>query len=60
MLKRNRRWALGTLAACVLGRALGAGVTFAGEPFELYRESSILPLYDQESYNNPGIAKNYD
>lgn len=60
MLKRNRRWALGTLAVCVLGLALCAGVTFAVDPFEIYRESSILPLYDQESYNNPGIVKNYD
>lgn len=38
---------------------LAAAVTFALDPFEHYRESSILPLYDQESYNNPGIARNY-
>ena len=35
-------------------------MTFFVDPFEHYRESSILPLYDQESYNNPGIARNYD
>ena len=53
-------WALCVLcvlAACLLACA---GLTFAVDPFEQYRESAILPLYDQESYNNPGIAKNYD
>ena len=30
------------------------------DPFEHYRESAILPLYDQESYNNPGIVRNYE
>ena len=41
------------LFACVL-------TVYFVDPFEQYHESSILPLYDQESYNNPGIAKNYD
>jgi len=60
MLKRKRIWALCVLCACVSALALCAGVTFAVDPFEIYRESSILPLYDQESYNNPGIVRNYD
>lgn len=60
MKQKRRRWALGTLAALMLLLGLCAGITFIVDPFELYRESSILPLYDQESYNNPGIVKNYD
>lgn len=39
---------------------LCAATVFLIDPFEHYRESSILPLYDQESYNNPGIARNYE
>ena len=60
MLKTAKRWALmamGLLMCALLACAL---VTFIVDPFEQYRESSILPLYDQESYNNPGIVKNYD
>ena len=60
MLKRKKRWALGVLAALAVCLLACAGITFAVDPFEQYRESVILPLYDQESYNNPGIAKNYD
>jgi len=60
MLKTAKRWALFTLIACITGLLLCAGTVFIVDPFEQYRESSILPLYDQESYNNPGIAKNYD
>ena len=60
MLESKKRWALGVMAALVLGVLGCAGLTFAVDPFEQYRESAILPLYDQESYNNPGIAKNYD
>ena len=60
MLKTATRWALFSLAACVLGLALCALTVYIVDPFEIYRESSILPLYDQESYNNPGIVKNYD
>lgn len=60
MLKTAKRWALFTLGACILGLALCALAVYVVDPFELYRESSILPLYDQESYNNPGIARNYD
>ena len=48
------------LAALLAGLAACAALTYAVDPFEQYRESAILPLYDQESYNNPGIAKNYD
>ena len=60
MLKTAKRWALFTLAACVLLLTACALTVYIVDPFEQYRESSILPLYDQESYNNPGIAKNYD
>ena len=60
MLKTAKRWALFTLTACIALTALCAGIVYAVDPFEIYRESPILPLYDQESYNNPGIARNYD
>ena len=60
MLKTAKRWAVFTLAACIACLAACAGIVYIVDPFEQYRESSILPLYDQESYNNPGIAKNYD
>lgn len=60
MFASKKRWALFTMALLLLGMAACAGLTFIVDPFEQYRESSILPLYDQESYNNPGIAKNYD
>lgn len=60
MLHTAKRWALFTLAACVLLMAACVVAVYTVDPFEQYRESSILPLYDQESYNNPGIAKNYD
>lgn len=55
-----RGWTRGALLALLAGLCLAAGITFALDPFEHYRESAILPLYDQESYNNPGIARNYD
>ena len=60
MLKNKKRWALWVMALLVLGMLGCALLTFVVDPFEQYRESAILPLYDQESYNNPGIAKNYD
>ena len=60
MLKTAKRWTLVTLAACMLLLTACALTVYIIDPFEQYRESSILPLYDQESYNNPGIAKNYD
>ena len=60
MLKTCKRWALFTLALCALSLCLCALTVYIVDPFEQYRESSILPLYDQESYNNPGIVKNYD
>lgn len=56
---KARRWTLFVLSALLAGLAACAGLTYAVDPFEQYRESAILPLYDQESYNNPGIAKNY-
>jgi len=56
----RRKWALGTLAACIAAVCLCALATFAVDPFELYRESSILPLYNHQSYSVPGIARNYD
>ena len=57
---RRKCWVLCTLGVLLAALALCAGITFIVDPFEIYRESAILPLYDQESYNNPGIAKNYD
>ena len=60
MLKTRRRWALFTLSATLLLLFLCALTVYLVDPFEHYRESAILPLYDQESYNNPGIARNYD
>ena len=60
VLKTAKRWTLVTLAACMLLLTACALTVYIIDPFEQYRESSILPLYDQESYNNPGIAKNYD
>ena len=60
MFKSRGRWALLVLALLALGLTACAALTFLVDPFEQYRESAILPLYDQESYNNPGIAKNYD
>ena len=56
----KRRWAIITLAAAALLLVLCALTVYIVDPFEHYRESAILPLYDQESYNNPGIAKHYD
>ena len=60
MRTKRKPWALFTMACLLLGILACAGVTYIVDPFEQYRESSILPLYDQESYNNPGIAKHYD
>ena len=60
MLKTAKRWTLLTLAMCLLAMLACMMTVYIVDPFEQYRESSILPLYDQESYNNPGIAKNYD
>ena len=60
MRRKAKRWALFVLGACALLLALCAGTVYVLDPFEHYRESAILPLYDQESYNNPGIARSYD
>lgn len=60
MLRTAKRWAIFVLALCIAGLGLCAGAVYLVDPFEHYRESAILPLYDQESYNNPGIARNYD
>lgn len=60
MKKAFARWTIAVLCACAAGLALCALLVYIVDPFEIYRESAILPLYDQESYNNPGIAKNYD
>ena len=60
MLRTRKRWAIVTLSAAILLLSLCALTVYLVDPFEHYRESAILPLYDQESYNNPGIAKNYD
>lgn len=60
MLSKARSWAVFTLSASAFLLALCALAVFLVDPFEHYRESAILPLYDQESYNNPGIARNYD
>ena len=60
MLRTRKRWAIFTLTAAILLLSLCALTVYLVDPFEHYRESAILPLYDQESYNNPSIAKNYD
>ena len=60
MLRTRKRWAIFTLTAAILLLSLCALTVYLVDPFEHYRESAILPLYDQESSNNPGIAKNYD
>ncbi|MBO5220427.1 MAG: hypothetical protein J6M47_02295 [Clostridia bacterium] len=60
MLRTARRWTVFTLSLVVLAALLCALAVYIVDPFEHYRESSILPLYDQESYNNPGIARSYD
>ena len=60
MLRTRKRWAIVTLSAAILLLSLCALTVYLVDPFEHYRESAILPLYDQESYNNPGIAKHYD
>ncbi len=60
MREANARWSRAVLALAAGLLALCALAVFLLDPFEHYRESAILPLYDQESYNNPGIARNYD
>ena len=60
MLVTAKRWALFVLSFVLLLAAACALTVYIVDPFEHYRESSILPLYDQESYNNPGIARSYD
>ena len=60
MFKSAKRWALFTMTACVLALFFSAAAVYLVDPFEIYRESKILPLYDQESYNNPGIVRSYD
>lgn len=60
MLKKAKSWVALTLTLLVISTALCMAAVYIVDPFEHYRESAILPLYDQESYNNPGIARNYD
>ena len=60
MLKKAKSWVVLTLTLLVISTALCMAAVYIVDPFEHYRESAILPLYDQESYNNPGIARNYD
>lgn len=60
MLRTAKRWTAAVLALLLALLALCALAVYLLDPFEHYRESAILPLYDQESYNNPGIARNYD
>ena len=57
---KAKRWAIFTVAASAALLLLCALTIWLVDPFEHYRESSVLPLYDQESYNNPGIARHYD
>lgn len=56
----TRKWSAVVMLGSVLILSFCAIAVFILDPFEHYRESAILPLYDQESYNNPGIARNYD
>jgi len=60
MFKSRKSWAVGTLAACIAAVLLSALAVFIVDPFEHYRESSILPLYNHQSYSIPGIARHYD
>ena len=60
MRSTTKRWSLCVLLTCAALLTACAGMVFALDPFEHYRESHLLPLYDQESYNNPGIARSYD
>lgn len=59
-MPKARTWSLFALLTLLALMLLCALTVYIVDPFEQYRESSILPLYDQESYNNPGIVKNYD
>ena len=56
---KNEKWSAAVALGSVLVLAFCAVTVFLLDPFEHYRESAILPLYDQESYNNPGIARSY-
>ena len=47
------------LALCTGLLLASAALIYRYDPFEHYRQSAILPTYSQESYHNPGIAKNY-
>ena len=60
MLRTAKRFTIAVLALLAVLLALCALTVWLVDPFEHYRESAILPLYDQESYNNPGIARSYD
>lgn len=60
MLGTVKRWTIAVLALCALSLFFCALTVYIVDPFEHYRESIILPLYDQESYNNPGIARHYE
>ena len=53
------KWSAFVALGSALVLAFCAVAVFLLDPFEHYRESAILPLYDQESYNNPGIARSY-
>ena len=60
MLKKAKSWVIYTLTLLMVCLVLCMAAVYIVDPFEHYRESAILPLYDQESYNNPGIARNYE
>ena len=60
MRKSSCAWCAAVVLSSLTLLCACAAAVFALDPFEHYRESRILPLYDQESYNNPGIARHYD
>jgi len=55
----SRKWFIISLMLTIFLELFFALLVWKVDPFEHYRESGILPLYDQESYNNPGIVQNY-
>ena len=59
-MRISAKWSLGVALGSTLLLLACALAVFLLDPFEHYRESAILPLYDQESYNNPGVARSYD
>ena len=55
----SRKWFIISLMLTIFLELFFILCVWIVDPFEHYRESDILPLYDQESYNNPGIVQNY-